>query len=331
MLPANPHILLIQTASIGDVILATALLESIKDRYPSARIDMLVKAEMQALFKDHPFLDEVMLWNKKKRKYPGLLKLLSKIRKKHYDAVVNIQRFASSGILCGLSGAPIRAGFNKNPFSFLFSHKLEHSIGDGTHEIDRNLKLISWIEGIERKKPRLYPGRDHEEKIKEFTLSPFITIAPASLWYTKQYPESQWVDLINELKEKYTVILLGGPADRELCERIKKSSENSNVTNLAGKLNMLESAALMKHARTNFVNDSAPLHMASAVDAPVRAIFCSTVPEFGFGPLSPDSEIIQSKQDLKCRPCGLHGFRECPEGHFKCAKTIHMNDLLLGL
>ena len=68
-----------------------------------------------------------------------------------------------------------------------------------------------------------------------------------------------------------------------------------------------------------FTNDSAPLHFASAVNAPVTAIFCSTIPEFGFGPLSDVAHTIETEEKLLCRPCGLHGKKACPQGHFKCA------------
>ena len=85
---------------------------------------------------------------------------------------------------------------------------------------------------------------------------------------------------------------------------------------MAGRLSFLESAALMKNAEMNYVNDSAPLHMASAMDAPVTAMFCSTVPYFGFTPLSADSIVLETWKQLDCRPCGLHGKKVCPKGTF---------------
>ena len=78
----------------------------------------------------------------------------------------------------------------------------------------------------------------------------------------------------------------------------------------------------MKDAEMNYVNDSAPLHLAGAMNAPVTVVYCSTIPDFGFGPLSDNSKIIETKLDLKCRPCGLHGYKECPLTHFKCAHSI---------
>ena len=74
----------------------------------------------------------------------------------------------------------------------------------------------------------------------------------------------------------------------------------------------------------NYVNDSAPLHIASAMNAPVTAYFCSTLPSFGFGPLSDNANVIQTKQTLECRPCGLHGKRKCPQQHFNCGHQIEV-------
>jgi heptosyltransferase-2 len=84
----------------------------------------------------------------------------------------------------------------------------------------------------------------------------------------------------------------------------------------------------MKHARMNYVNDSAPMHFASAMNAPVTAIYCSTVPGFGYGPLSDVRFIVERDEPLYCRPCGLHGYAACPQSHFKCALDIRDEQLL---
>jgi heptosyltransferase-2 len=77
----------------------------------------------------------------------------------------------------------------------------------------------------------------------------------------------------------------------------------------------------MRDAAMNFVNDSAPMHFASAMNAPTTAFFCSTIPEFGFGPLSEKARIVETEEQLECRPCGLHGKKSCPLGHFKCGSV----------
>jgi heptosyltransferase-2 len=103
------------------------------------------------------------------------------------------------------------------------------------------------------------------------------------------------------------------------------------VINLCGQLSFLESAALMKEAVMSYVNDSAPMHFASAVNAAVTAVYCSTLPSFGFGPLSDTSRIVEIDYNLYCRPCGLHGRKQCPEGHFKCAYDIKAGQLVASL
>ena len=84
----------------------------------------------------------------------------------------------------------------------------------------------------------------------------------------------------------------------------------------------------MKSATMNYVCDSSPMHLCSSVDAPVTAILCSTIPEFGFGPLSSNCNIVQTHKDLPCRPCGIHGHKECPNNSFECANSIEIKELV---
>lgn len=322
-------ILVIQTAFIGDAILATAVLEKLHAFYPQAKIDFLVRKSNESLFLNHPFLHETLVWDKKQGKYTNLILLLKKIRKSQYDAVINLQRFASSGILTAFSKSKHRVGFKKNPLSFMFDKVLIHSIGNrattGMHEVDRCLALVAHLTDDQTQMPRLYPSETDWEKIKEYTSEPFITISPASVWFTKQTPQQVWIQFLQRLSGK-KVYLLGGPGDTALCEKIASASKHGNVHVLAGKLSLLQSAALMSKAEMNYTNDSAPMHLCSAMNAPVAAVFCSTIPEFGFGPLSEKSFVIETREHLDCRPCGLHGYKKCPQGHFRCSK-IEIKDL----
>jgi heptosyltransferase-2 len=109
------------------------------------------------------------------------------------------------------------------------------------------------------------------------------------------------------------------------------SSASKKIINLSGELGFLASAALQQKAVLNYVNDSAPMHFCSAVNAPVVAIYCSTIPAFGFGPLSTHCFIVETQEQLACRPCGLHGKKQCPLGHFNCAHTIENAQLIAPL
>ncbi len=311
--------LVIQTAFIGDVILATPVIEKLHCFYPGAKIDILIRQGNETLFENHPFIHEILILNKKKQKLFNLYKTIKRIRKTRYDHVINLHRFLSSGIITALSGASNTWGFNKNPVSFLFDHVVQHEIHDNikpVHEAERNLSVIKHLTNHAFTRPALYPSNTDYKAIQH--PGQYISIAPASVWHTKQLPPAKWIELINYIGQSYKTYLIGGSDDQELCEYIKEHV-HTNIENLAGKTSFLQTAALMQNATMNFVNDSAPMHLASAVDAPVTAVFCSTIPAFGFTPLSNHSFIIETDNTLTCRPCGIHGHEECPLGHFQCA------------
>ncbi|MDI9358377.1 MAG: glycosyltransferase family 9 protein [Phycisphaerales bacterium] len=326
------QILVIQTAYLGDVILATSILEKMHACYPDSAIDIMVRQGNDSVLYNHPFIRRVLVWDKKKGKYKNLLLLLSKIRKQQYDCVIGVQRFTTMGFMVAFSGATIRIGFSRNIFSFLFTHKVAHTIGksieDSVHEIQRNHGLISFLTDSDVALPKLYPHKsDIEEGQPYIKNQPYICIAPASIWFTKQYPLSKWIDFIDQLPPNYTIYLVGSQNDEVLCNHIKTNTHHQRVYNLAGKIPVLAVAALMEQATMNYTNDSAPLHIASAMNAPCTAIFCSTLPSFGFGPLSTNRHIIEV-HNVPCRSCGLHGYRQCPKKHFHCGYWIETKALL---
>ena len=325
-------ILVIQTAFIGDVVLATSLIENLHQQFPEVKIDILVRKGNESLFQSHPFLNQVLVWDKKNNKYQNWVGLLFKIRSSQYDVVLNAQRFAATGAWTAFSKAKIKIGFDKNPFSFLFTHVVVHQFSEkGQHEIDRNHQLLSSLFVTKVSMPKLYPTASDELAVSSYQQLPYLCIAPASVWFTKQFSIEKWVDLINELPFKGPIYLIGGPGDKLLCDQILQKINRKLVVNLAGRLSFLASAALQKKAVLNYVNDSAPMHFASAVNAPVVAVYCSTLPNFGFGPLSDGSFIVQTNEALACRPCGIHGKKQCPLKHFDCAKTIKMDQLIAPL
>lgn len=317
----SKKILIIQTAFLGDVVLATSLLETLAVAFPEAHIDFLVRKGNEELLENHPSVKGILIWIKKRDKVFNLLKTCQLIRKNQYDLVICLQRFFSGGLLAVSSGAREIRGFEQNPFSRFFSRAVPHSVGNGLHEVERNYQLIQDLIEVPVQMPRLVPGTTSLEKLKAIGLSkPYFVLAPSSVWFTKMWPKEKWAQLIKELPDTHQIHLIGSLADKSLANEIITAAGRG--TNLCGKLSLLDSASLISQAEMTFTNDSGPMHLASAMDAPVTAIFCSTIPEFGFGPLSRVRHVIEENVGLKCRPCGLHGHRACPEGHFLCAKTI---------
>ena len=310
--------LIIQTAFIGDVVLATPMAEALA-QLNNAEVHFLVRKGNESLLENNPFIDRVWIWHKGQNKLRNLFKLSTEIRKEKFDCIINLQRFASTGFLAWRSEASKKIGFQENPFSFCFTSKFKHEVNNGLHEVNRNLKLLrEFVPGDFP--PRLFPSVKNFETVAEFKSKPYVCVAPSSVWFTKQWPKANFIQLVKELSKKHHVFLLGAKSDFDLCEEVR-GVDNLNTTNLCGKLSFLESAALMRDAAMNFVNDSAPMHFASAMNAPTTAFFCSTIPEFGFGPLSEFSRIVEASEELACRPCGLHGKKACPLGHFKCGES----------
>lgn len=326
-----PRFLIIQTAFIGDVILTTALLEQIRAVQPDVTLDVLVRKGNESLLAGHPLLNEVLTWDKKNAKYRDLWRILTLVRARQYDVVLNLQRFGATGLLTALSKARLTVGFDKNPFSRFFTYRVDHRYEPGVHEVDRNAGLLAPL-GVKgpRTRPKLYPSQDDYTVARSYQNKPYVCIAPTTVWFTKQYPPERWAELIRLLPADLTVYLLGAPTDLTICETIRTlSGQADRVVNLAGSMNLMRSAALHEGAVMNYVNDSAALHLCSAMNAPTTAVFCSTVPQFGFGPLADISRIVQTPEKLSCKPCGVHGRTSCPLEHFRCAWGIRIDDLKL--
>ena len=333
--------LIIQTAFIGDVVLATVLIEKLHASFPDAQIHFLLRKGNEGLLANHPYLNEVLIWVKKENKTKNLFKLINIIRSRKYDRVINVQRFFSTGLITAFSNAKEKIGFDKNPLSFLFDVKVKHVVGSRehpVHEVERNLSLVKHFTNDAPARMKLYPAKEDYEKVETLTThhSPltthnYICVAPSSVWFTKQFPKEKWIEFLKEIPASINIYFLGASSDKDLCDAIMAALPGQTTKNLCGGLSFLQSAALMKNALMNYANDSAPLHIASAMNAPVTAVFCSTVTWFGYWPLSDKSFVVEKTEPLYCRPCTTHGRKECPEKHFKCALDINKQQLLTTL
>ena len=196
-------VLVIQTAFIGDAILSTSILETLKAADEISEIHLLVRKGNESLFQDHPFLAQLHVWDKKAGKYSELRKLAREIRKQQFDCVFNLQRFGSTGWLTWRSGASRKVGFAKNPFSWTFDVKVDHPIAKkgetGLHEIERNHAMLAGITNTPMGPMKLYPGDQDFQKVEPFVQTPFVTMSPASVWFTKQLPLEQWANLMDQI------------------------------------------------------------------------------------------------------------------------------------
>lgn len=153
---------------------------------------------------------------------------------------------------------------------------------------------------------------------------PFVALAPGSVWATKRWPF--YPELAQLIAKDFNVVVVGGGADVAIGDTIVSQLPEGCAANAAGRLGILASAALIGKAVALVTNDSAPQHLASAMNTPTLTIFGPTVPEFGFGPLALNSRVAGVDR-LACRPCDRHGPQKCPLGHWRCMRELSSADV----
>ncbi len=313
-----------QTAFLGDLILTTPLFASIKKIYPNSHLSVIAKPFGKDVLKNNPDIDNLIIFDKKSM---STLNLIKSIKSEKYDIAISPHRSHRASYSLFLARIPERIGFDKAGFSFLYTKKVPHRF-DGTHEIDRNLRLLSVLPDYTPEKleklPKLPLTEEEEYYYKKFNLKDkeYILIAPGSKWETKRWTPEGYGTLIDMLIETgENVVLIGSKEDEDFTKQVLTySKRNNKVKNLVGKTNLRETFSIIKHAKLLVSNDSAPVHMAVAYGTPVVDIYGPTITDFGFYPYR-KGKVVEIK-GLECRPCGLHGHRECPIGTHECMKKI---------
>jgi heptosyltransferase-2 len=328
-------ILIIQTAFLGDVILALPMVQTLRNHLPESRIDFLCIPNTAGVLENHPAINNVIRYDKKGGdKYDKFIEVLSEIREVEYDTVISPHRSFRSALLTYYSEAKTRIGFDRNSLSFMLTGKVKY-VKD-KHEIARNNELVhallknEYDESKVSLKPDLYPS-DDDKKTADHLLSHkanLITFAPCSRWYTKQLTMEKSKEIVKKLVfGGYNVALIGGADDADYGEVLEKEMNDPSLMNLCGKLTPLQSYYVMTQSKAVITVDSASQHLAAASDKPVMLIYGSTDISFGFYPLTSKYKIIENDK-LECRPCTDHGRDKCPLGHFKCIEDLNAEIIL---
>lgn len=315
--------IIIHTAFIGDIVLSTPVIEKIKRNSPESEIYYLTTPQGAAVLKNNPDIKEILIYDKKNRDkgFKGFIKIVNKIRELKIDEAIIPHRYLRSSAIAFLAGIKNRTGYDIASGSFLFTKKVEYK--KSLHEVERILSLAEG-ENPEESNIKLYPSKEEVEKVETLwktgglTGKKVVVIAPGSKWFTKMWPTEYFNELLKKLAlhEEIKVLVIGGKDEESL-----KIEKTTNVENIIGKSTLLELKAIFDKSDIVVTNDSSPIHIASATKTFIIAIFGATVRAFGFYPWSKNSRVMEI-DGLKCRPCGIHGGKSCPEGHFKCMREI---------
>ncbi len=328
LLPEARRVLVMQTSFLGDSLLTLPLLRRIKEILPRARVSVLALPRNAEVFRGSPWADEVLVDDKRGANAGplGLWRAARDLRARGFDLAVIPHRSLRSALAARLAGIPRRLGFSTSAGRFLLTDVAPFSWL--THDLERNLALTRALGGSAAPAPdeaRYVTPPPAPESLRK-TLAQagvaegdrLVGVHPGAAWATKRWLPERFSELCRRLAaDGFKPVIVGGPDDAGLGAEIARAGGAADLT---GRTDLGELSALMGLLSLFVTNDSGPMHLAAAAGVPVVAVFGATTRELGFFPYGPRHRVLEA--ELSCRPCGLHGARACPEGHFLCMRLL---------
>ena len=328
MIGGRPRILIVKLSAIGDVVHTLPALNALRDHFPQAHITWLVEAAAAGLVVGHPALDRVLVSKRKtwlaglktadrRTHWRALVDFLRQLRDTRYDLLIDFQGSAKGAVLVAAARARVKMGFGRGlahqEFSYLALNRPVPAISMEVHALERYLHLLRPM-GIVHPPVRYdLPIGPRAQATADRLLqahatgpdAPRIAINPMAQWPTKLWPNAHFAELADRLVERRRadVFFTGGPEDRGVIDDILGRMRHP-AANLAGQTSLLELAALFTRMACVITTDTGPMHIASAVKAPVVAIFGPTSPG-RTGPYGPRRRIVRAS--LPCIPCFKRG------------------------
>lgn len=332
------NILVINMLHIGDLLLATPVLRTLRANYPSAHIALMADAKIDDLVRYNQHIDELISVDKKgyHNKLSNYIRLIAQIRKRKFDLVINLHANERASAIAAFSGAKKIVGYSSPGFGVFFD-KLTNNENfdfkvknrpDILHQAAEHLEMLKqtlgiqiiddnglemWTDPATEKKAELM----WNDTFQNASL-PVIGFNTGASWPTKRWTPEGFAEVADMLLDKgFGIAFFGGPMDVDNVNDIigkMRHQDTARIAVFTGKVSLLELAALINKCRVFLTNDSGPMHVAVAQKANVVSIFGSSN-EVGFGPYNPQDVVITTAID--CRPCGQH---HCE--HHSCMKNI---------
>ncbi|MGV3346944.1 putative lipopolysaccharide heptosyltransferase III [Enterobacteriaceae bacterium LUAb1] len=289
------RILIIKLRHHGDMLLVTPVIRSLKACWPAVTIDILLFEETRMMLVANPQVHHI--WSADRRwkqqgKYYALrqeIKLISALRRQHYDVVLNLADQPRSAFICRLTGAPIRIGFDfpkrRNAvWRYCHTSLVDTVAHQHMHTVEQNLSILSSLAlpQLSTTVTMSYHDTDWQNirqklALLKAPLEGYVVIQPTSRWFFKCWQEEKIAAVIQSLNAREKVVILtSGPDIREtaMVDTILASLPSTrNTFSLAGALTLTELAALIDHAGLFIGVDSVPMHMAAALHTPCIALF----------------------------------------------------------
>ena len=327
------NILVIHLMHLGDLMLGTPVLAALRQQYPAARITLLADKKLADVVAANEHLDECLLIDKKGADggILGILRYAMRLRKNHYDLVINLHRNERSSALAALSGGRRIVGYAKPGFALAFDH-VSPSQNQVMHEVHSHYAALraagvlhaDGTAGLEMWIPPA--AKEEAERLWQAHFAPtdkVIAINIGASWATKRWIDAYFAVVADTyLRRGYHIAVMGGPMDREMVEECRARMEEREHPHLhifTGQVSLGVLAGLLSRCILFITTDSGPMHVGVAMHVPVICMFGSS-PIPGFYPY--DARSISVRAPVSCHPCRIH---ECPlagEEHMMCMKRM---------
>ncbi len=319
-------ILIIRFSSIGDIVLTTPVIRSLKQQLPGAQIHFLTKKAFGQLLLDNPYVDRLHLLGDSPDN------LLKSLKTERFDYVVDLHNNLRSLRFKFALGAR-NFSFNKLNAEKWLKVRFKIDLLPAKHIVDRYLDTVKSLgivndgQGLDFFIPE--NSRVNPDRLAPVYRSGYIGFVIGGQHATKMLPREKIAAVCEALN--YPVVLIGGPDDKANGQWIEAKG-NGRVLNACGSFSLAESADLVRQARVIITHDTGLMHIAAALHKKIVVVWGNTIPEFGMYPYFPDgsSDFINFEQKLSCRPCSKIGYANCPRGHFKCMQLQNTTAIALS-
>lgn len=337
--PRNPQKILVRSTNwIGDAIMSTPAVRTIRENFPESEITMLVHPWVSDVFRYSPRVDRLIIYEKKgvHKGLKGMLRLAGELRQEQFDCAILLQNAFEAALISKLAGIPVRGGYTTDGRGLLLTHGVQkepelikkHEV-HYYQRIMRGLQMKSSVNELELFIPgnQIDAAKQRLEKMAGSLrdTGPLIGFNPgAAFGPAKRWPAEKFADLANQLCRKTggTILLFGSAADQETATDILSAvAQSQRLIDLTGRTTLIEAMALIGECDAFVTNDSGLMHVAAARHTPMVAIFGST-DHVATGPYSDNATII--RKPLPCSPCKKP---KCPEKHFRCMKLITSDEV----
>ncbi|MFQ5720019.1 MAG: glycosyltransferase family 9 protein [Acidobacteriota bacterium] len=335
------RILLIDTAFLGDLFLATPLIRGAAEIAAGGCIDLLTSPAGQSAVAHHPLIGETFVLDKRAVDggTRGFTRAWRWIRTRQPDVALLPRRSLRSALLARMGRVPRRIGFGDRAVRLLMTDTVPFD--PSLHQVERNLELLRPL-GVDPARSgraghplEAFAADEEKHRVKDWLAGRriddgFVAVAPGSVWETKRWPVERYAELSERLAGEYSIVIVGGRREQELAAALREgvdAGRRERVHDACGLWSPEGTVALLRHAAVLVSNDSGALHLGQAAALPVVALYGPTGPVLGYAPRGAAHRIV-GVEGLPCRPCGRHGGRRCPRGHWRCMLDLSVGSVM---